>query len=150
MKTSAIAAILFLFLTILSCKDDEEERPSVIGKWQGTLAEVEVHPFGIPLPISEKDENFNTQLEFRSDATLLISNNSQPAEGSWQVVDDKLITDINFSTDFIELSGSYTIEELTQSVLVISIEKENQTITIPDTGQTVSGDVIVTLHFEKI
>lgn len=150
MKTRATAAILFVFLTILACKDDEKELPSIIGKWKGTLAEVEVHPFGIPLPISEKDENFSTQLEFKSDATLLISNNSQPAEGSWQVVDDKLITDITFDTDFIELSGAYTIEELTETVLVISIEKENQTITVPDSGQTVSGDVIVTLHFEKI
>lgn len=149
MKTKITAGILLMLATLLACKDDEKEMTSIVGKWKGTLAEVELHPFGIPLPISRDDDNFDTEIEFKSDATLIISD-TPPAEGSWQIVDDKLITDIDFSTDFIALTGAYSIQELTATTLIIYLEKENETITDPDTGQSVSGDIKVTLHFERI
>lgn len=150
MKTRITAGIIIFLLVAMSCREEEKNFPSIEGKWRGTSAEITVKPFGIPIPFSEEDDSFATEIEFKSDGALIIYDGAEPTRGSWQVVDDKLITDVNFSTDFIDLSGTYTIEELTQTKLVFYLEKENETITDPDSGKSISGDVKVTLHFEKI
>lgn len=114
------------------------------------MAEIEVRPFGIPLPVSKEDDTFDSEIEFRSDGTLILYDGSQPTEGTWDLKGDKLTTDIDFNTALINLSGTYTVETLTETTLVFFLEKENQTITDPDSGQTISGDVKAILHFERI
>lgn len=150
MKIISTAALFLALFVTLSCKEDEETFAPIVGKWKGTLAEIEIQPFGIPLPVSKEDDTFDSEIEFRADGTIIVYDSSQPTEGTWELKGDKLTTDIDFNTSLIELSGTYTIEVLTKSTLVFYIEKENQTITDPDTGQSVSGDVKVSLHFDAI
>ena len=73
----------------------------------------------------------------------------QPTEGTYQVIDEKLITDINFNTGIIDLKGTYTIEELTDTKLVFYLKK-NDTLTDPDSGLSVSGNIKGTLHFQRL
>ena len=150
MKTRITAGFLIVLALAVACKDEEQKLAPIAGKWRGTLAEISIQPFGIPVPISRKDETFDTEIEFRTDGTIVIYDGSQPTEGTWQLNGDQLTTDVDFNTDFLELSGTYTVEILTQTTLVFYLEKENQTVTDPDTGQSISGDIRGTLHFEKI
>jgi hypothetical protein len=147
-KTRQTAAIFLLLTLAFACRDDEKNFASIEGKWQGTLAEIEVKPFGLPIPFSRKDETFHNEIEFNADGTMTVLDDTQPTQGTYQLVDDKLTTDINFSTEIIELSGTYTIETLTQTTLVFYLKKKDS-VTDPDTGLEVSGDIKATLHFER-
>lgn len=150
MKTIKTAGILWLLSLLFSCHEDESSFTSIVGKWRGTLAEIQVKPFGLPLPFSEEDDSFATEIEFKADGTMIVYGESQNTEGTYEVVGEKLNTDINFSTDVVELPGSGTIETLTQTTLVFYIKKDNTTITDPDSGRSISGDIKATLHFERL
>ena len=150
MRTIKSAGILWLLLCLLSCKEEEPSFTSIVGRWKGTLAEVQVKPFGLPLPFSEEDDSFATEIEFKADGTMIVYGESQDTEGTYQVVGEKLTTDINFSTEIVELPGTGTIETLTQTTLVFYIKKDNTTITDPDSGRSISGDIKATLHFERL
>ena len=139
-----------LLLVSMSCNEDDEPLAPIAGKWRGTMSEIQLKPFGLPIPISREDENFNAEIEFKSDGRVILQNNSETRQGTWQVNGDKLITDIDFSTADIKLDGTYTIESLTETTLVFYVEKDNQTITDPETGRSISGDIKATLHFQKI
>jgi uncharacterized protein (TIGR03066 family) len=145
-----ITAGLLLLLFAFACNEDEKEFAPIVGKWKGTLAEVEVKPFGIPIPVSKEDDSFDSEIEFKSDGTLIVIDNSQTTEGTWQLKGDKLTSDINLGTDLINISGTYTIEILTQTSLVFYLEKQNEKFTDPDSGQTISGDFKGILHFQRI
>ncbi|MEX1239235.1 MAG: lipocalin family protein [Cyclobacteriaceae bacterium] len=149
MKTRVTAG-LFALLAAFSCNDDDEQLAPIEGKWRGTMAEIQVKPFGLPIPVSKKDESFHTEIEFRSDGKLIVYEDSQTTEGTWKLNGNKLVTDIDFNTEFIGLSGTYTVERLTGTTLIFYLEKDNQTISDPDTGQSISGDLKATLHFQKI
>jgi hypothetical protein len=131
-----------------ACKEEDKNFASIEGKWQGTLAEIEVKPAGLPLPFSQKDDTFDNEIEFHADGTMTVLDDTQPKEGTYQVVDDKLVTDIDFNTEIVDISGTYTIETLTQATLVFYLKKKDS-ITDPDTGIQVSGDIKATLHFER-
>lgn len=148
MKKTYNTAAIFLLMLAFACKEDDKNFASIEGKWQGTLAEIEVKPLGLPLPFSQKDETFDNEIEFKADGTMTVLDDTQPTQGTYQVVDDNLITDINFNTEIIELSGTYTIETLTQTTLVFYLKKKDS-VTDPDTGLEVSGDIKATLHFER-
>ena len=143
------AGIFILVTLLFSCREEGKNFASIEGKWRGTLAEIEVKPLGLPLPFTEKDEKFSAEIEFKSDGTIALLHDKEYTPGTYQVVDDKLITDIHFSTEMIDLSGTYTIETLTQSTLVIYLKKKD-TIADPDSGLAVSGDITATLHFERL
>ncbi len=151
MKIRYTAGVLIAIMIALSCqnKDDEEVFASIVGKWKGTLAEMELKPFGIPIPVKKNDENFSSTIEFRADGTMTLNDGSKTTEGAYQLVNNKLITDIDFRIETIDLSGTYTIEELTATNLVF-YKKKKDTLTDPDTGQSISGDIKVTLHFGRI
>ena len=147
---STIITGLFLLLVTLSCNEEDEPLAPIAGKWRGTMAEIKVKPFGIPIPFSREDESFDAEMEFRTDGTLIVNDGSQTRQGTWQLNGNKLVTDIDLSTEFIELSGNYTIESLTETTLIFYLEKKNHTLSDPDTGQSISGDIKAILHFTKI
>lgn len=149
MKTR-ITAGLFAVLIAFACNDDDEQLAPIEGKWKGTMAEVEVKPFGIPIPVSKKDKSFDTEIEFKSDGKLIVYEDAKTTEGTWQLNGDKLVTDIDFNTEFTGLTGTYTVEKLTGTTLIFYLEKDDQTISDPDTGQSISGDIKAILHFQKI
>lgn len=83
---------------LLTCNDDEEKTfTSIEGNWQGTLAEIQVKPFGLPLPFSEDLESFDTRLEFKPDGKVIVDEGGQPVEGSYQRIGDQLVIDIDMT-----------------------------------------------------
>jgi uncharacterized protein (DUF39 family) len=149
MKTRKIAYIILSISLLFGCNEDDQKKASVVGRWKGTLAEVQLKPLGLPAPVTRKDENFASEIEFTSDGKVTYYQGGQPVEATYEIVDNKLVTDINISTPVIDLSGTYTIQELTESVLVFYLEK-NDTVTDPGTGLSVTGDIKATLHFVRL
>ena len=150
MKTTGITYIILSIVLFVSCKEDEEKPASIVGKWKGTLAEVQLKPFGLPTPVTREDDTFAAEIEFKSDGTVILLQNGQPIEGTYDVSGETLTTSLEFETDILDLTGNYTIEELTATNLVVFLEKEDETLTDPDSGFTVTGDLKATLHFERL
>jgi uncharacterized protein (TIGR03066 family) len=142
--------VVLLSLAIVSCNEDEANAPSIVGKWRGTLAEITIQPFGLPTPISRDIEDFSAEIEFLSDGKVTLMQNGQPVEGTYQLADKKLTTDVPFATGLSDISGTFTVEQLTNNTLVVFLERENQTFTDPQSGITVTGDVRSRLHFERL
>lgn len=148
MRSIKTAGIILAMLVFFSCREDEKPRASIVGKWKGNLAELEIKPFGVPLPISQKDENFAPQIEFTGEGKVILLDESPMTSGTYQLIDNQLITDINFNLEMIDPSDPYTVQELTETTLIIFLEKRD-TIQDPDTGNTITGDIKITLHFDR-
>lgn len=140
---------LFLLLLVLACSEDSEITSGIGGKWQGTLAEIRVKPFGLPLPISQDDPSFETRIDFNDNGVMVVWDGSDPKEGTYKVEGNELTTDIDYSIEDISLSGTYIIETLTATLLVIHLERD-ETIADPDGGPSISGKIKVTLHFSRL
>lgn len=149
MTNARTAALFFSFLVLLSCREEVKDFASIEGKWRGTLIEVQVKPFGLPIPFSDDDDSFSTLIEFKADGAMIV-HEDQPATGTYQVIDDKLVIDIDLSIEGRELAGSYTLETLNESELVFFRKQKNEKLADPDGGPTLKGDVTITLHFRKI
>jgi hypothetical protein len=59
------------------------------------------------------------------------------------------LASIRLRTSFVDLSGTYTVQEANSSVLVLYTEKPDVT-TNPQTGAPITGKVKATLRFRKI
>jgi len=144
--------ILSLLTLVCCCGmvacDDDEDFASIIGKWKGTKAEAEILAFGVPLPIKETDETFDAEIEFKADGTVTLADDGQSSTGTWEQNGDKLLLSITFSTDFIDISGTYTIKELSQTKMRIFIENDT-TYTDPDSGIDIDGTVKATIYFDR-
>ncbi|MBL0740886.1 lipocalin family protein [Chryseolinea lacunae] len=145
---SLLSFVLLITCTMFSCKDEDKTFPSVVGKWQGTSASANITLQGVPVPFDQTDDDFDAIVEFKADGTATITDDGVPSTGTWSQNNDKLTVSLTFSTDFIDLSGTYTIKELTDSKLVIYIEKQDN-YTDPDTQIEVSGTIKATINFEK-
>lgn len=144
---------IFSFLCIVCCSclvacDDDDDFAPLVGEWQGTKAEAEILAFGVPLPINETDDNFDAQVEFKADGIVTLVDDGQSSTGTWEQNGDKLTLSITFNTDFIDISGTYTIRELSETKLRIFVEKDG-TYTDPDSGIDIDGTVKATLYFER-
>ena len=80
----------------------------------------------------------------------MVVHEDQPATGTYKVIKDKLVIDIDLSIEGRELAGSYTLETLNESELVFYRKQKNEKLADPDGGPTLKGDVKITLHFRKI
>lgn len=149
MKGLRIAGISLLLMVALACSKDAEITSGIEGKWRGTLAEVQVKPFGLPVPIKDDDPSFATRIDFNGDGSMVIWDDTNPTEGTYNVNNDEVTVNIDYSIEDIELSGTYTIETLTGTRLVI-YTKRDDTITHPDGGPSISGEIKVTLHFRRL
>lgn len=142
----------FLFILLLAfsgCEEDPEISAAIEGKWQGTLAEIQVKPFGLPIPIREDDPSFSTRIDFNTDGTMILWDDEDPKEGTYALDGDKLTIDVDYSVEDISLSGTYNIEVLTNEQLVINLKRKDK-IADPDGGPSVSGQIKITLHFRRI
>ncbi|SHH50893.1 hypothetical protein SAMN04488109_4118 [Chryseolinea serpens] len=136
------------FILLVSCKDDDKSYPSVTGKWQGTLLTAEITVYGVTLPNKQTDDTFDAVVEFKSDGTAILTDDNQTSTGTWSQNNDKLTLSVTFGTEFIDLSGTYTIQEITDKKLTLYIEKDGS-YTDPDTKVEVQGTVKATLNFDK-
>ena len=137
--------VLFGFLA--GC-DDDEKIASVEGSWQGTKAEGEVLVFGVPSGFEEQDDTFNPILEFKPGGVVTLTQDGVPTQGTWSQDGEKLTASLDFNTEFVDLSGDYTIQTLTDAQLVLYFEKDG-TYKDPDTGIEIEGTLKATLYFDK-
>ena len=147
MKERFLSAVLLLTL-VMGC-DDDEKLASIEGTWQGTKAEGTVLIFGVPSGYEQTDDNFNPILEFKQGGVVTLTmQGGTPSQGTWSQYGEKLTTSLTFDTDFIDLSGAYTIQTLTEKKLVLYYEKDG-TYEDPDTGIDIEGTLKATLYFDK-
>jgi hypothetical protein len=149
MKVRIFFCVIFsaLIVTPFAC-DDEEKMASIEGAWIGTKAEGEVLVFGVPSGFEEEDNNFDAILEFKRGGVVLLTQDGIPSSGTWSQDEERLITTLNFNTDFVDLSGTYTIQTLTTTKLVLYHEREG-IYEDPDTGIAIEGTLKATLSFDK-
>ena len=147
MKERFLSAVLLLTL-LMGC-DDDEKLASIEGTWQGTKAEGTVLIFGVPSGYEQTDDNFNPILEFKQGGVVTLTmQGGTPSQGTWSQDGEKLTTSLTFDTDFIDLSGAYTIQTLTEKKLVLYYEKDG-TYEDPDTGIDIEETLKATLYFDK-
>ena len=146
MKVKFLIPVVFLAL-FAGC-DDDEKIASVEGSWQGTKAEGEVLVFGVPSGFEEEDDTFNPILEFKPGGVVTLTHDGVPAQGHWSQDGEKLTASLDFKTEFVDLSGDYTIQTLTDTNLVLYFEKDG-TYKDPDTGIEIEGTLKATLYFDK-
>ena len=149
MSTTKTAAILIVVMLMVGCDDEEHViSASIHGKWTGTLAEVQVKPFGLPIPIKKDVPSFSTQIEFKEDSRLLVWEGSQPIEGTYEHTADKLKIETDYTIEDIELAGDYTIQTLTETALVIYLKRKDQNIDF-EGAPAIDGHIKITLHFQR-
>lgn len=149
MKVRILFCALFSVMLLIPFACDEEEKTgSVEGTWTGTKAEGEVLVFGVPSGFEEVDDSFNPVLEFKQGGVVTLTQDGVPYSGTWSQDGEKLTTNLNFTTDFVDLSGVYTIQTLTDTKLVLYLEKDG-TYEDPDTGIDIEGTLKATLSFQK-
>lgn len=150
MKVKILFSLLFSALFLfgpLGC-DDNESIASVEGSWTGTKAEGQVLLYGVPTGFEEEDNTFNPILEFKQGGTVTVTQNGTPSQGTWSQDGEQLTTSLNFDTNFVDISGTYTIQTLTETTLVLYYEKDG-TYEDPDTGIDIEGTLKATLTFNK-
>jgi hypothetical protein len=140
--------LCFLLAIGISACDDDEKLASIEGSWQGTKAEGEVLVFGVPSGFEEEDNTFNPILEFKQGGIVTLTQDGVPSQGTWSQAGDQLTTTLNLDTDFVDLPGTFTIETLTATKLVLYFEKDG-TYRDPDTGIDIDGTLKATLYFDK-
>jgi len=136
-----------LFALVVGC-DDDEKLSSIEGKWQGTKAEGKVLIYGVPTGFEETDDTFSPLLEFKQGGVVVLTQDGPPTQGTWSQDGEKLTTSLNLATDFVDLSGTYTIQTLTDTKLVLYFEKDG-TYEDPDTQIDIDGTLKVTLSFDR-
>ncbi|MDQ2655946.1 MAG: hypothetical protein M3Y60_00890 [Bacteroidota bacterium] len=146
--TAGLVAVLLLLVS--SCQDDPEISAPIAGKWKGTLAEVDIKPLGLPIPASKDDPSFDAQIEFRPDGVVIINDNAETVDGTYQQSNESLTINIDYSIEEVNLSDTYTIETLTETLLVFYVNKKGETLIDPTGAPAVKGRVKITLHFERL
>lgn len=141
-------ALLFTASFFTACDDDDDNGiGSVAGSWVGDKTELSIKVEGVPAPINEVDNSFAGEVDFQADGTALYSEDGEEIEGTWVQNNNKLILTIP-SADEFDMSGTYTIQELSGSRLRLYIEKEGS-FEDPDTGLVFDATVKATLYFNK-
>jgi hypothetical protein len=138
---------LLLLVGFVSCSKDEE-KPSLIGSWQGTIVKVTVIPDAAPVPINLGEEALDVLANFKADGSVELTKDAQTTTGTYEVNGKNLIITITFTLNDIDLSGTYTIQEHTQTKLTLYLEKTGS-IDHPDFG-TVTGTVKATFYFDRV
>ena len=147
-RVTYLAAFLLASAFITSCDDDDDNAfPSVQGKWAGDKTELVVKVEGVPTPINETDDDFAGEVEFKDNGVAVYSEDGDVINGTWSQNGNKLTLTIPTS-DEIDMSGVYTIQEISGSRLKLYIEKET-TIPDPDTGLEFEALIKATMYFDK-
>lgn len=142
MKFISFALIITLCFAMIHCNDDPEFA-SIVGKWQGDKAKFNVNG----IPITEDEFNFN--LEFKSDGTVTYTKNDVTTSGTYILAGKNLsVSGLEVEGLPVSLSGSYEVKELTTNRLEIEGEREGK-IDDPTYG-TISGKVKATFFFNKL
>lgn len=139
----------FIMIVITGCKEDPGINAPIVGKWAGTTADFKINPTGIIPAFSLEEQALPVKLQFSNDGKVVLTDEKGLNEsGTYTLAGDKLTLNIDYAFELIELSGTYTIKELTASNLSAETERAGS-YTHPDTGQQFTGTVIARLNFQK-
>ena len=147
MKTGS-GIFLGVLLAFLTSACDDEKMSSIVGKWNVHSAEFNMRPFRYPGTIYQKEDNLDTAFEFKPDGTLMLTRSGKLSQGKYEIKEKELITDLSFNTRVCGLAGKYRIQELTETKLVLLVERDD-TFQDPDTGTNLRGTVTATFHFDR-
>lgn len=149
MAATRATAFIILALMAFSCQEEDSVINAPIeGRWQGTLAEIQVKPFGLPLPFRDDDPSFASVVEFQSDGTMIFWDGDVAREGTYTMSGDNLNIETDYTVEDISLSGKYSIQTLTETNLVIYLKKKDE-IVDAEGMPAVKGDIKITLHFTR-
>lgn len=142
LKLISFTLIITLCFALIHCNDDPEFA-SIHGKWQGDKAKFNFNG----IPITQNEFNFN--LEFKSDGTVTYTKNEVITSGTYTLTgEDLFVSGLEVEGLPVSLSGSYEVKELTANKLEIEGEREGE---IEDaTYGTISGKVKATFFFNKV
>jgi hypothetical protein len=147
-RVTFLAASFFAASFLTACDDDDNGFTSVKGKWVGDKTEITAKVESIPTPLDETDEDFTGEVEFTENGTAIYKEDGEVLTGTWSQNNDKLTLTIPDDSQDIDMSGTYTIHEISGSKLKLYIEKE-ATIEDPDTGIELNATIKATLYFTK-
>ncbi|WP_276365621.1 hypothetical protein [Chryseolinea sp. H1M3-3] len=150
MTVKILISVLFSALLVFGpfgC-DEDEKTASIEGSWQGKKAEGKVLVFGVPSGFEEEDNNLKPLLEFEEGGVVTLTQGGVRSHGTWVQDGEKLTMSLTFNTNFVDLSGTYDIQTLTDSKLVLYLEKEG-IYEDPDTGIAIEGMLKATVSFDK-
>ena len=148
-RMTFLVAFLFTATFFTACDDDDDNAfPSIAGKWAGDKTELTIKVEGVPTPVNETDDSFAGKVEFKQNGTAVYSEDGEVINGTWSQNGNKLMLSIPDDSEEIDMSGEYTIQEITGSRLKLFIEKE-ATIEDPDTGLEFDATIKATLYFDK-
>ena len=128
--------------------DDDEKMASLEGSWQGTRAQGEVLVFGVPSGFDEEDNTFDPVLEFKEKGVVTVTHDGTSSDGTWSQDGEVLTMSPDLNTSFVDISGTYTIQTLTATSLVLRYEREG-VYNDPDTGIEIEGSLRASLYFTK-
>jgi hypothetical protein len=149
MKLRIFYLSLVLIGHLSSCNDDEAEvKATIIGEWQGDVADLNIEPDGFPIGIPYSIDDFHTMIDFKSDGTLVLTDENTTSAGSYVLEGEKLTINSDLTIEDINMSGTYDVKTLDKSTLEIEIEKD-ATVKNPNDGSDVSGRVRATLRFNR-
>lgn len=147
-RMSFFVALLSTASFFSSCDDDDNTFSSVEGKWTGAKTVLVIKVDGIPTPINETDDSFSGTVNFKEDGTAIYTEDGEVVTGTWVQHNNKLDLSIPNDSKELDMSGTYTIQELSGSKLKLYIEKEG-TFEDPDSGFVFDATVKATLYFNK-
>ncbi|HEY0656816.1 MAG TPA: lipocalin family protein [Chryseosolibacter sp.] len=141
--------LLFFTLVLSACKEEAEISAPIVGKWNGQEADFKINPSGIIPAFTLNEDELPVQLEFKNDGKLVLTDkNGVSKNGSYNQSGQQLTITIDYTFELIDMSGTYTIKELTNTTLQAETEREGS-YTHPDTGQQFDGKVTATLVFTR-
>lgn len=148
-RVTFLASFLITASLFTACDDDDDNGfSSVEGRWVGDRTELNIKVEGVPTPLNETDDSFAGEVDFQDDGTAVYSEDGEVIEGTWVQNNNKLILTIPDDSEEIDMSGTYTIQDLTATKLKLFIEKEGS-FEDPETGLVFDATVKATLYFNK-
>jgi hypothetical protein len=148
-RMTFLFALLFTASFFTGCDDDDDNGiGTVAGNWVGDKTELTIKVEGVPTPFNETDDSFAGEVEFQQNGTAVYSEDGDEIVGTWSQTNNKLYLTIPDESEELDMSGTYTIQELTGSKLKIYIEKEGS-FEDPDTGLVFDATIQATLYFNK-
>lgn len=148
-RTTFLVAFLFTSAFLTACDDDDDNGvASVKGEWRGTKTELTILVEGIPAPIEETDDSFEGEVEFKDNGTAVYTEDGDEIIGTWSQNNNKLLLSIPTELGEVDMSGTYTIQELNNSKLKLYTEKEGE-FEDPDTGFIFEATIKATLYFNR-
>jgi hypothetical protein len=149
MKLRWVLRLVVVLLVLSSCEEDPEIKATIVGKWQGDIANLNIKPDGFIVAVPYSIDDFDAILDFKPDGTLMITDENATSTGTYEMEGEKLTINSDLLIEDINMSGTYDVKTLDMNTLEIEIEK-NATVKNPNDGSDITGNVKATLRFNRI